>query len=345
MEKRLENRLQTVYNKMKRKSDRTLIDNDIKNILEEFKQTNKEEHMSPTHKPLQYTNETNNKTHKELLATKKRLNELEESKMDLVTQVKCLKDQLGKLETNQQHHHQQQQQQQSSQIKTKQDDDRTDYYHKLEREIEYLKLELTKSKQNEKKSENYENNNNNNNNKSDYLSDHNHALKVLLKEKEIQYIHLNDEIRTLKEKDILLEKTNQKLQIDLDLALAKLTEMNQETDKYSSYLRACEEQINLSEKKRDDLKQDAQETIKLWKNKVKKLEKNIEKLKLDCDKLEEQNQFYKSNQNNIHGQFENKSREFSALKEVGSNLEEKSQNLESEVSIIASGMNRAALAA
>ena len=69
----------------------------------------------------------------------------------------------------------------------------------------------------------------------------------------------------------------------------------------------------------------------MWKNKVKKLEKNIEKLKLDCDKLGEQNEFYKSNQNNIHGQFENKSREFSALKEVSSNLEEKSQNLESEV--------------
>ncbi len=43
MEKRLENRLQLVYTKMKRNKDKSLINNDIKTLLEEFKQPNKEE--------------------------------------------------------------------------------------------------------------------------------------------------------------------------------------------------------------------------------------------------------------------------------------------------------------
>ena len=75
---------------------------------------------------------------------------------------------------------------------------------------------------------------------------------------------LNDEFRAVREKNCLLEKSNQKLQLDLESALGKLSEMNNESDKYTSYLRVCEEQMNLSEKKREDLKQEAQETIKLF---------------------------------------------------------------------------------
>ena len=79
----------------------------------------------------------------------------------------------------------------------------------------------------------------------------------------MQYMHLSEEFRCLKEKQCILEKSNQKLQFDLDAALGKINEMNMESEKYNSYLRACEEQLNLSEKKRDELKQEAQDTIKL----------------------------------------------------------------------------------
>lgn len=89
-------------------------------------------------------------------------------------------------------------------------------------------------------------------------------MKLLLKEKESQYFNLNDELRALKDKHSLVEKSNQKLQLDLENAINKLNEMSNESDKYTNYLRACEEQFNMSEKKREDLKQDAQETIKLF---------------------------------------------------------------------------------
>jgi hypothetical protein len=49
MEKRLENRLQSVYNKMKRSQEKSLINNDIKNILEEFKQSSKDEILQNTY--------------------------------------------------------------------------------------------------------------------------------------------------------------------------------------------------------------------------------------------------------------------------------------------------------
>ena len=49
MEKRLENRLQSVYNKMKRNQEKSLINNDIKNILEEFKQSTKDEMLQSTY--------------------------------------------------------------------------------------------------------------------------------------------------------------------------------------------------------------------------------------------------------------------------------------------------------
>ncbi len=76
-------------------------------------------------------------------------------------------------------------------------------------------------------------------------------------------MHLNEELRCLKEKQSVLEKSNQKLHFDLDAALCKINEMSVESEKYNSYSRACEEQLNLSEKKRDELKQEAQDTIKL----------------------------------------------------------------------------------
>lgn len=55
MEKRLENRLQSVYTKMKRNKDKSLINNDIKTLLEEFKQPNKEE------QPIKFNNHDNQK--------------------------------------------------------------------------------------------------------------------------------------------------------------------------------------------------------------------------------------------------------------------------------------------
>ena len=54
-----------------------------------------------------------------------------------------------------------------------------------------------------------------------------------------------------------------KMQAELDIALAKLHEVNLDSERYAISVHAIEEQLSVSEKKRDDLKQEAQETIKL----------------------------------------------------------------------------------
>ena len=72
-----------------------------------------------------------------------------------------------------------------------------------------------------------------------------------------------EEIKPLKEKVQSFEKSNFKLQSDFEMLSNKFNDANGELDKYVEYLHTCQEQLHLSEQKREELKQDAQETIKL----------------------------------------------------------------------------------
>lgn len=47
------------------------------------------------------------------------------------------------------------------------------------------------------------------------------------------------------------------------MALNKLQEITHEAEKYATDLRVAEEQLHISELKRNELKSDAQETVKL----------------------------------------------------------------------------------
>ena len=179
MEKRLENRLQTVYNKIKREKEKSIINNDIKNLLEEFKQ--------PKEEPIKKVySEESQKAQIELLTTKKRLAELEvdlikkkkcdiiikklkkqESKSGLISQVQGLRDQLSKLETATVY----------NSLKTNKSEERNENYQKLEKEIEYLKSELTKSRQIDKSDEIVKQIEKHERQK-DFLSDHNQVNRI-----------------------------------------------------------------------------------------------------------------------------------------------------------------------
>ncbi len=157
----------------------------------------------------------------------------------------------------------------------------------------------------------------------DFFQDHNQALKVLLKEREKAEQQLTQELQILKEKNSVLELNNCKLQGEMDNLFNKYNEINGEAEKYANYLRSAEDQLSISEKKRDELKVDAQETIKLWKNKVKKLEKSLEKHKNEAKSLGEQNQSLISNFNSLTAQIEARNQEASVLREINSSLESK----------------------
>ncbi len=182
-----------------------------------------------------------------MIQTKKRLADLEESKHGLANEVQHLKDQLNKFDSG-------------SQFSVK--NECFNIPNRLEKEIENLKAELTRSKPQETHNEvikaidKYEKQN-------DILADHNQALKVLLKEKEKHEQQFQTEIQILKEKNSSLELNNCKLQSEMDNLIVKYNDSNNELEKYMNFLRTSEDQYNNSEKKREELKLDAQETIKL----------------------------------------------------------------------------------
>lgn len=82
--------------------------------------------------------------------------------MCLVTQVQNLKDQLNKLETSSY----------NTERKTSKQDERNDFYQRLEKEIENLKSELNRNKMNEKSNE-IVNQIERHERQKDFLSDHN----------------------------------------------------------------------------------------------------------------------------------------------------------------------------
>ena len=80
-----------------------------------------------------------------------------------MSQVQGLKDQLSKLESTTHQH---------SEKKWKQDDERSDYYQRLDREIEYLRSELNKTKCSDR-SDDIVKHIEKSERQKDYLSDHN----------------------------------------------------------------------------------------------------------------------------------------------------------------------------
>jgi chromosome segregation ATPase len=242
------------------------------------------------------------------MMTKKRLLDLEESKNALTNQVKTLRDQLSKFESNNNsnttsnnnHHH--------HACKCQLNEYLNDFkeFNNKTQQVQHLQSQPQQQQQKHQQQqqqvndlmstgevvrtiEKYER-------QKDYLQEHNQSLKLLLKEKEMRETQLIQENRNMKENRDQLERENVKLKMDIEQVEFKLSESQSDADKYCAYVRKIEEQLSLSEKKRDELKQDAQETIKLWKNKVKKLEKTMEHYKSESKSLSEQNELLKANQ-------------------------------------------------
>jgi chromosome segregation ATPase len=327
LEIQLENRLKSVYQKIKRQRDSTQSKNNMKIIIDEMsRQPSCENNNGPSNLNQMIADAEKNKAQAELLQAKKRLHELEESKHGLATEVQFLKEQLNKFDS-------------ASQCSIRQPhNDISNVHvaipihnmptmqnvpHCLIKEIEFLKAELARattavgcgpkpvacdsSADVLKAIEKYEK-------QKDVLADHNQALKVLLKEKEKAEGQLQAEVQTLKDKNNQLEVGNCKLQADLDNLYLRFNELSNECEKYVGYLRSTEDQLSLSEKKRDELKTDAQETIKLWKNKVKKLEKSVDRYRNESEKLGEQNNGLIGNFNNLTQQIDSKNQEASVLR-------------------------------
>jgi len=152
MEKRLEKRLSQVYTKMKKERDTNTVSTEIKSMLDEFRMASKEDlttrqlNASEAEKQkvfycfifflqkLHFSIFTlTQKTLNELILTKKRLVDLEDSKSHLSSQVQSLKDQLQKFK----------QEQKFQQMQRTKEDTST---CKCNIEIQNLKAEVSRSK-------------------------------------------------------------------------------------------------------------------------------------------------------------------------------------------------------
>ncbi|CAF2321988.1 unnamed protein product [Rotaria sp. Silwood2] len=122
------------------------------------------------------------------------------------------------------------------------------------------------------------------------LSDH---LEVLMKkcdDKERLVAKSLLELKETTENCDTYERQNAKLQRDLALALEKLEEMTQEAERYAQEALNSQKQLVDSEQQREELKIQAQETIKQWKAKVKKLEKDVDRHKFGSTQMLERNE-------------------------------------------------------
>lgn len=265
---------------------------DIKHMIDEFRKASRED-ITLLVKSQEF--EKQRAQTNDLTTTKKRLLEVQESKEDLAREVQKLKEQLNRIEctsSNQFPPPPQPTTTTSSMASSSSTSTSTsgtcssmmgNNYQKshsmsLEKEIEHLKAELNRNKPSTTTTiahemlatphfahnnsdvlrtiEKYER-------QKDYLSEHNQALKILLKEKELNELQMKSEIKALRERYESVEMSIGKLKSDLDIAMAKVHEANMESERYALSYHTVEEQLNLSEKKRDELKTEAQETIKL----------------------------------------------------------------------------------
>lgn len=253
-----------------------------------------------------------------MILTKRKIADLEESKNSLSQQVMKLKDQLEKFE--------------SAQISPKESKAIPLQIHQtISRELENFCEKLEKSAHKNAESTETISLVNMYKTEIEKLNDTIQNLRMSLKDKELQELEYRHDNKTMTEKIAELEKSNSSLRNDLDLAIQKMNELVYEQSQNISQLRLYEDELGVSEKKRDELRHEAQDTIKLWKNKVKKLEKNLEKSRVEVETLSQQNEYLREASKSLTIQMENISQEYHILRDLNKTLEHKLSTQGNEV--------------
>jgi hypothetical protein len=88
-------------------------------------------------------------------------------------------------------------------------------------------------------------------------------LKKIVDEKNAREHQLNIELKVLQDKYDRSEKENNKLQADLDVMSQRFHDMVYDSEKFDDRFQNVQNQLAIAEFKRTELKQDAQETVKL----------------------------------------------------------------------------------
>ncbi|CAF1174346.1 unnamed protein product [Adineta steineri] len=222
----------------------------------------------------------------QLLNTKRQLEESEINKNLLVQQVTQLKDQLmnNEFERNKYTRDDNLLLSTDRRRRTEPDRHQLDHDYLMQQQLMFSKSvtlnELVTFKKELEKSER----------QREQLSDHLEILVQKCDEKEKLAAKTLLELKEITDNCDTYERQNTKLQNDLSLALEKLEEMTQEAERYAQESMNYQRQSTDSEQKREEFKIQAQETIKQWKAKVKKLEKDVDRHKFGSTQVLERNE-------------------------------------------------------
>ncbi|XP_070577999.1 centrosomal protein of 128 kDa-like isoform X2 [Ptychodera flava] len=155
---------------------------------------------------------------------------------------------------------------------------------KLEREIESLKSQLTRSsgirelegiRKELEKSER----------QRTQLSDHMEALNRDIDSKEKYQAKLINQLKDTTDKYEESDRQRQLAMAQLEDTQKRLREINREADMLADKVRDTQRLCEDAERKRDEMKVKAQEIVRQWKQKCKKLEKDVDRYKHSAEQL------------------------------------------------------------
>ncbi|XP_064623716.1 centrosomal protein of 128 kDa-like isoform X3 [Lineus longissimus] len=168
----------------------------------------------------------------------------------------------------------------------------------LEKEIHDLKVQLTRSTQHDSAEiEDLKRLLDRTERQRSQMSDHVDVLKKDVENKEKHTLKLMTELQDVKVKQEQCERQRDSSMSQLEDALRQLRDVTRDVERYNDELKNTERQYHDSEKKREEMRCKAQETVKMWKLKCKRLEKEVDKYRGDTDGLStKQEQLLKENE-------------------------------------------------
>ncbi|XP_063426334.1 centrosomal protein of 128 kDa-like isoform X3 [Mytilus trossulus] len=122
------------------------------------------------------------------------------------------------------------------------------------------------------------------------LSDHIETLTKDLDNREKQAAKLITQLKEMSDKFEASDRQKNQLQTNYDDSSNKVKEVTKDLEKTTNELRNTQLSLHESEKKKDEFKARAQETVRQWKMKVKQLEREVDRHKHGANQLIQRNE-------------------------------------------------------
>ncbi|XP_074639993.1 centrosomal protein of 128 kDa-like [Tubulanus polymorphus] len=161
------------------------------------------------------------------------------------------------------------------------------------------------------------------------LSDSVEVMKKDMENKEKHILKLMTELQEFKIKYEECERQRNTAVSQLEDALRQLRDLTREADRYADELKKTDNQLQETEIRQDEMRTRATETVKMWKLKCKRLEKELEKYRTESEQLNQKNTHLTKDHEQMKVQFCTASQQLENMKrEMGDILQIRAQQEE-----------------